>query len=169
MACRKTLRRQPAGTARLPAQNNPEAQYNLGTFYESGQGVPQDYAQAVDLYRRAANQGLAAAQFNLGLLYDNGQGVDRDYAQAAQWYLKAAEQGLPRAQYNLGTMYANGQGVAVNLVEAYFWLDLAAGTWNGRHRQEAIQARDTVAAHLSAGDLSKAQERATKWQADHQK
>ena len=76
-------------------QHLPEAEYNLGTAYERGIGVPQDYTQAADLYRRAAEQGNASAQFNLALLYDNGTGVARDYAQAAAWYTKAAEQGLP--------------------------------------------------------------------------
>ncbi|MCX8500810.1 MAG: hypothetical protein ORO03_03835 [Alphaproteobacteria bacterium] len=37
--------------------------------------MPQDYAQAVSWYRKAAEQGHANAQFNLGIMYGKGQGV----------------------------------------------------------------------------------------------
>ena len=43
-------------------------------MYDNGTGVPQDYAQAVEWYRKAAGQGNAAAQYNLGLMYANGYG-----------------------------------------------------------------------------------------------
>ena len=69
------------------------AQCSLGVAYALGRGVPQDYAQAAQWYRKAAEQGEAFAQFNLGLLYNSGRGVPQDYAQAAQWYEKAAVQG----------------------------------------------------------------------------
>jgi TPR repeat protein len=36
-----------------------KAQYNLGIMYDDGQGVPQDYAEAVKWYRLAAEQGNA--------------------------------------------------------------------------------------------------------------
>ena len=37
----------------------------LGSFYENGIGGPQDYAEAVRWYRRAAEQGNALAQTHL--------------------------------------------------------------------------------------------------------
>jgi hypothetical protein len=51
-----------------------------------GQGVPQDYKEAIKWTRLAADQGFARAQYNLGLLYDVGDGVARDYVQAYLWY-----------------------------------------------------------------------------------
>jgi uncharacterized protein len=39
-----------------------------------GRGVQQDAAVAANLYRRAANQGLAAAEYDLGYLYYHGKG-----------------------------------------------------------------------------------------------
>ena len=57
------------------AQGDATAQYNLGLMYEFGQGVAQDYAEAVSWYRKAANQGYATAQNNLGTMYEHGQGV----------------------------------------------------------------------------------------------
>ena len=65
----------------------------LASCTDIGQGVPQDYAEAVKWYRLAAEQGYAAAQYNLGVMYDNGQGVPQDYAEAVKWYRLAAEQG----------------------------------------------------------------------------
>jgi TPR repeat protein len=34
-------------------------------MYANGQGVPQDYGEAIRWYRKAAEQGFADAQFNL--------------------------------------------------------------------------------------------------------
>jgi len=86
------------------------AQFNLGVMYDEGDGVPEDDAEAVKWYRKAADQGLAEAQSNLGLMYANGKGVPEDDAEAVKWYREAADQGLAGAQTNLGLMYANGRG-----------------------------------------------------------
>ncbi|MFK8284951.1 hypothetical protein ACI75W_09130, partial [Capnocytophaga canis] len=46
------------------------AQYDLGSMYYYGDGVPQDYYEAVKWYRKAAEQGNASGQNNLGLMYE---------------------------------------------------------------------------------------------------
>ena len=46
--------------------------------YEKGQGVPQDYGEAVKWFQKAADQGYANAQYNLGVIYDQGLGVPPD-------------------------------------------------------------------------------------------
>jgi TPR repeat protein len=48
----------------------------------SGKGAPQDFAEAVKWFRKAAEQGDAEAQNNLGAIYAQGQGVQRDYIRA---------------------------------------------------------------------------------------
>jgi hypothetical protein len=40
-----------------------DAQFNLGVMYDNGEGVPEDDAEAVKWYRRAAEQGFAEAQY----------------------------------------------------------------------------------------------------------
>ncbi len=40
----------------LAKQGNANAQYNLGVMYNEGLGVPQDYAEGVRWYRKAAEQ-----------------------------------------------------------------------------------------------------------------
>ena len=108
------------------ASGNAEAQYNLGLLYDSGQGVPQDYAQEATWYRKAAEQGNANAQTALGSMYVNGQGVPQNNAQAAAWWRKAADQGNADGQFGLGLLYDHGSGVPQDFAEAYFWFDLAA-------------------------------------------
>jgi TPR repeat protein len=44
-------------------------------MYANGQGVAQDYKEAVNWYRKAAEQGDERAQYNLGVMYAIGQGV----------------------------------------------------------------------------------------------
>ena len=46
-------------------------------MHKKGQGVPQDYAEAVKWYRLAADQGMGEAQYNLGVMYKNGLGYHR--------------------------------------------------------------------------------------------
>ena len=75
---------------RAAEQGYAVAQNNLGQMYDNGQGVRQDYQEALKWYRRAAEQGIASAQNNLGLMYENGRGVRRDFIRAHMWYTVAA-------------------------------------------------------------------------------
>ena len=76
------------------------AQYNLGVLYDNGQGISQNFAEALDLYRRAAGHCLAVAQYNLGLMYAKGDGVPSDYVQAHMWLNLASLQGYEKANKN---------------------------------------------------------------------
>jgi TPR repeat protein len=72
--------------------------------YEIGTGVDQDHAEAVRLYRLAADQGGAIAQYLLGRCYENGTGVGEDHAEAVRLYQLAADQGLAEAQQSLARL-----------------------------------------------------------------
>ena len=96
-------------------------------FCALAHGVKQDYAQAIQWYRKAAAQGHARAQTILGYIYDKGEGVPQDHAQAVAWYRKAAEQGFTRAIYILGKKYEKGIGVARDRAEAVRLYQKAAG------------------------------------------
>ncbi len=68
-------------------------QDTLGEFYRFGkEGVAQDHAQAVALYRLAAAQNLDGAQWILGHMYSRGLGVAQDDAEARRWYQLVAAQ-----------------------------------------------------------------------------
>ena len=89
------------------------------------QGLQQQ-KNAIEQYRKAAEQGSALAQTNLGDIYFKGQGAPQDYQQALSWYRKAADQGMAAAQYNLGYMYRKGLGVPQDYQQALSWYRKAA-------------------------------------------
>jgi TPR repeat protein len=68
--------------------------------YANGQGVLQDYAEAVHLYRRAAEQGYANAQNNLGTMYANGHGVVKSDVLAHMWFNITSANGGEKAPAN---------------------------------------------------------------------
>ena len=107
-------------------QGDVEAQFVLGYLHETGNGVPQDYAESFKWYLQAAEQGFVAAQARLGLCYELGQGVAQDYAESFKWYRQAAEQGNATAQLSLGLLYKSGQGVRLDYAEAHKWIKRAA-------------------------------------------
>jgi hypothetical protein len=88
-----------------------------------------DYATAIRLLQRLAEQGNATAQCLLGGMYENGEGVPRDYAEAVRWYRRAADQEDARGKFFLGTMYGQGKGVPQDLVQAYDLLPLQTIDW----------------------------------------
>ena len=77
----------------LAEQGDAQAQHNLASMYNKGEGVSADDTEAVKWYLLAAEQGVSSAQYNLGNAYRNGEGVNQDYSEAKKWYLLAAEQG----------------------------------------------------------------------------
>ena len=121
--------------------------------------MPQDYAEAVVWFRKAAEQGDGAGENNLGSMYERGQGVPKDYAQAASWYRKAADQGDALAQNNLGLMYEDGRGVAQDYVLAHKWFNLAATQGLDR----AKKARDELASKMTPAQIAEAERLAREW------
>jgi TPR repeat protein len=59
-------------------------------MYRNGEGVTQDYVEAVRLCSAAAEKGEYAAQATLGEMYQHGQGVLQDYEKARMWFNIAA-------------------------------------------------------------------------------
>jgi TPR repeat protein len=106
------------------------AQIYLGYNYYHGDGVPQNYAEAVKWYRKAAEQGNATGQLDLGLMYEMGLGAKLDYFKAPYWYRKAADQGLVEAEAMLARLYTFGLGVRQDYAEAEKWFRKAAEDGN---------------------------------------
>jgi TPR repeat protein len=69
-------------------------------MYERGLSA----AQAVEWYRRPADQGYKIAQHALGTMYQTGYGVQQDYVQAHMWYNLSATQGWGAAAIGRTTM-----------------------------------------------------------------
>ena len=127
--------------------------------------MPQNDTQAVQWYRRAAEQGDAQAQHDLGFMYDLGRGVPQDYEQAVKWYRHAAQQGDTQAQNNLGVMYENGHGVSQDRVQAYKWYELAVSQLSqSKYRERAIQNREALKSQMAQSEIEKAQQLAREWE-----
>ncbi|MCK5166537.1 MAG: sel1 repeat family protein [Rhodospirillaceae bacterium] len=89
-----------------------KSQYQLGGYYERGEGVAPNPAASAFWYKKAAEQGYVPAQFSLGKAYEIGTGIKQDFFSASKWYRLAASFGNhPDAQFNLGQMYFKGRGV----------------------------------------------------------
>lgn len=123
-----------------------EGWFQTGEKYYYGRGVPQDYAEAVKWYRKAAEQGHAEAQNSLGDCYACGDPQDQDiimdvdevdvdqakarFGRAVAWYRRAAESGHAAAQNSLGLGYAQGWGVPQDFTQAVAWYRKAAEQGN---------------------------------------
>ena len=124
--------------------------------YATGQGIEQDYAEAVSWTRKAAEQEFAGAEYNLGVMYDNGQGLPQDFAEAMKWYLKAAAQGDSAAQNNLGLMYEEGRGLTPDYISACMWYDIAISS--GGKAAELLRRR--AEGKMTSADVEEARRRA---------
>ncbi len=117
----------PADLLRRAQAGDAEAQRNLGSMYQSGNGVEKDNDQAVQWYRKAAEQGDIISIDMLWSIYWTGNGVAKDGAQAVYWSTKGAQMGDEISADCLGMIYENGgNGVFMNKAEAAKWYLLAA-------------------------------------------
>lgn len=188
-----TLLGRPTVTTSGSATVSPsvsEPQLSAEEMYRRGYAAyeAKRYDEAVEWYRKAAEQGNAYAQYNLGnCYYYYCHGVPQDYTEAAKWYrksaeqgnadaqymlgelagnyedalecyLKAAEQGNADAQYKIGVYYRYGHGVQRNLSEAVKWYLKAAELGNVYAQYEAGRYY-----YCGLGGLPKDVDEAVKW------
>jgi TPR repeat protein len=93
---------------RLAEGGEADAQYQLGVLYETGRGVPQNDAKALEYYRQAAEQGHAKAQYSLAEFYLNGRGTTADHQLAWEWYQRSARQGYVQASNKINRLNQDG-------------------------------------------------------------
>ncbi|NIR59280.1 MAG: sel1 repeat family protein [Gammaproteobacteria bacterium] len=150
---KKRLEKAEAGDA--------ESQYEVGSMYLRGRGVPPDTAEAARWIRQAAEQDNTRAQAELGELYMEGEGVSQDYAAARRWLSRAAEAGYPTAQFRLGQLYAEGRGVERDYDRALEWLTRAVDGGYAYAEDEIEKAR-AARAQTKRRRRAEAQERAAR-------
>ncbi len=114
------------GLEQLASSGSVRAQTELGTAYENGWGVKQDYHQAYKWFAKAAKQGNPAGMYHLGILYASGKGVNQNFALAKEWFEKAAKYHESGAEVGLGDLYYRGNGVSQDYLEAKRWYESAA-------------------------------------------
>ena len=150
----------PARPGELSATKDPEAQFNLAQ--RLGEGDVSDQAQALEWYRKAAEQGHCAAQFHLAQMLAQGKGGARDAVTALSWLRRAAEAGHGGAQYHLGVkLYRASKGktggeASELRMESLGWLERAvAQSWRG-----AEAAREFVLLGMTRGEAEEGEHRA---------
>lgn len=102
----------------------------MGDLYLYGEGVPVDYAAALEWYLKAAELGVPEAMNNAGYILEKGLTGRANRPKAFTLYLQAAEAGLPIAMNNVGWMYYNGLGVDASLEDALEWYHRGAEAGN---------------------------------------
>ncbi len=90
-----------------------EAQTIFGQMLLDGIGMPQDQAEALAWFKRAAHGDSLMAINMVGRCYENGWGVAPDDTVAAYWFRLAADRGLDWGMYNYAHMLRSGRGGVV--------------------------------------------------------
>ena len=132
----------------LAASGNRDAQFNLGQAYKLGRGVPADPQKAIELYRKAAEQGHEPAEANLGwVLFQQGKRLE-----ALPMLQRAARRGDAHSRYLLGVAYFNGDVVQQDWARAYRLMSSAAasGMPQARDALSAMEARIPLAQRQTA-------------------
>jgi len=102
------------------------AEADLGERYEKGDGVAQNFPEALRLYQRASDGGVGLASYKAGSFFAHASGIDLDFGRATELYNRAIAQGEPRGNYGLGEMYEFAIGVAQDYAKAAEHYQLAA-------------------------------------------
>lgn len=118
----------PLDSYRMSANGgDASGQYLMACNYHHGlNGVPQDYAIAVQWHHDAAQQGHALVHHNLAQLFQDGKGIEQNYALAMDWYREAADQDNASAKFSIGALFHHGKGVPPNYLLAMSWYLQAA-------------------------------------------
>ena len=120
------------GTASFPALAQPSAAVGAPITYEEAhrRGTEafnrRDYAEALQWYRKSADQGDPRGQIVVGQFFSYGWGMPRNDTQALIWYRKAADQGDAEGADSVGRLYHTGSGVPRDNQEAMKWFRKAA-------------------------------------------
>jgi hypothetical protein len=104
---------------------NPQAQNQIGYFYQAGIGVHADATRAVHWYQLAASAGCVPAKVNLAIAYLRGLGVGKDEDLAVKLLTEAFQKGNGTAGAYLGDLYYFGIGVKQDKVVAERWFESA--------------------------------------------
>ncbi len=116
----------------------------------AGDGVEQDYADALRWFLEGAEAGDIHAQFQLATMYYEGKGVEQDFSKALHWTREAASAGLIAAKELLGYMYFRGEGVAKDLVKAYAWMTYAA-----KHGNSSADYATELVSEMTDDDIAR--------------
>ena len=140
--------------------SNNTAKFMLGYAYYKGIGVEQNYYEAVNLIRDAANADFDEAQYVFATIYMNGEGIAQNYGNAVKYYRMAIAQGNVQAMMDLAEILKEGKVYPQNLVQAHILYNIASvyGV------KQAAEQRDELETSLQLEQLLEAQNAAENYQ-----
>jgi TPR repeat protein len=115
-------------------KDNAYAAYNIGRMYFYGEGVGQDYAQAMQWFSQA---NIDESLYLIGKMYYEGLGVTKDYTQAQTYFKKTEYSG--EALLALGKMYYKGEGIPKNDALALEYFQKAAETFANEEAKKLVK------------------------------
>ena len=89
---------------KLATDGDPNAQFDLGARYATGEDVKQNYAESVRWFTLAAEQGHVIAQATLGAYYWAGRGIPQDLSKAYFWSAIAQAGGDEASKYRVSVL-----------------------------------------------------------------
>jgi len=125
-------------------KGDPFAQVSLGDKYQAGEGVPQNYVEAVKWFQEASDRGYFRAQWRLGMAYMLGKGVPRDKVMAHKWFNLAGAGGSSFVPPDANWVGDVGE----------FSMRVSARNW-----------RDQLEKEMTREQISEAQKLAKEWKA----
>ena len=158
-------------------QNRGNHAHFIGKMFKSGCGAPQNFGEALTMFRSAAPHHVPA-QTSLGEMYEKGLGVAMNLKTAENWYYRSARQGDTYAQFRLGFMYyeevknsPESADIACEknsekCIESYKWINIAASNSVGKLHGDIAKIRDEISGWIrdSMPDLlAIAQQRSYDW------
>jgi len=87
---------------------HPEAQYNLGNAYETGDFIRKSLSKSIEWYTLSAEQDWPDAVYKMMLAYGNGLGVEKNKDKAFAYALQCAENGNITCMHHLVGCYMEG-------------------------------------------------------------
>lgn len=79
----------------IAERGDAEAQCIVANMYHLGLGLEKNVLEAVEWYKKSAEQGYGVASNNLSGIFRVGeQGISMNRAEAEKWHQKAEEQGF---------------------------------------------------------------------------
>lgn len=99
------------------------AMNKIAGLYAHGEGVAQDYTEAMAWLKKAIDKGNVDAMFNMGLMVENGMGTKPNDYDALYWYQQAAQEDHTEAMFKTALVY---EAVKRNYETALHWYKKAA-------------------------------------------
>lgn len=98
-----------------------EARHNIGIMYNNGDGVPQDYDEAIRNFEMSAHSGFEDSMIKLGEIYRYKKG---DIPKSLEWFGKAADRGNGEGCFGVGYIYYC-EDEFTDLKKARIWFERA--------------------------------------------